>query len=101
MVFDYGFNVETAGDHPVWHRSEVDVLPGHHDAPSAPSGRKRRKGGIAEHARDNEPLRPVSIRFTLQPVPPFRLDLTAWALRRRPHNAVDRWDGDTYRRVLG
>jgi uncharacterized membrane protein len=37
MVFDYGFNVETAGDHPVWHRSEVDVLPGHHDAPSAPS----------------------------------------------------------------
>lgn len=28
MVFAYGFNVETAGDHPVWHRSEVDVLPG-------------------------------------------------------------------------
>lgn len=25
LVFDYGFNVETAGDHPVWHRSEVDV----------------------------------------------------------------------------
>jgi len=42
----------------------------------------------------------VSIRFTLEPVPPFRLDLTAWALRRRPHNAVDRWDGDTYRRAL-
>jgi DNA-3-methyladenine glycosylase II len=36
----------------------------------------------------------------LEPVPPFRLDLTAWALRRRPHNAVDRWDGDTYRRAL-
>jgi uncharacterized membrane protein len=30
MVFDYGFNVETAGDHPVWHRSEHDVGPGHH-----------------------------------------------------------------------
>ena len=30
LVFDYGFNVETAGDHPVWHRSEVDVLPGDH-----------------------------------------------------------------------
>jgi uncharacterized membrane protein len=29
LVFDYGFNVETAGDHPVWHRSDVDVLPGH------------------------------------------------------------------------
>ena len=28
LVFDYGFNVETAGDHPVWHRSELDVLPG-------------------------------------------------------------------------
>jgi DNA-3-methyladenine glycosylase II len=42
----------------------------------------------------------MSIRFTLVPVPPFRLDLTAWALRRRPHNAVDRWDRDTYRRAL-
>jgi uncharacterized membrane protein len=29
LVFDYGFNVETAGDHPVWHTSEVDVFPGH------------------------------------------------------------------------
>ncbi len=28
MVFEYGFNVETAGDHPVWHRSETDVFPG-------------------------------------------------------------------------
>ena len=28
LVFDYGFNVETAGDHPVWHRSETDVFPG-------------------------------------------------------------------------
>lgn len=28
LVFDYGFNVETAGDHPVWHRSDTDVLPG-------------------------------------------------------------------------
>jgi hypothetical protein len=27
-VFDYGFNVETAGDSPVWHQSEVDVFPG-------------------------------------------------------------------------
>lgn len=30
LVFDYGFNVETAGDHPVWHESEDDVLPGGH-----------------------------------------------------------------------
>jgi DNA-3-methyladenine glycosylase II len=28
------------------------------------------------------------------------LDLTVWALRRRPENAVDRWDGKTYRRTL-
>jgi DNA-3-methyladenine glycosylase II len=34
------------------------------------------------------------------PIPPFRLDLTVWALRRRPENAVDRWDGKTYRRTL-
>jgi uncharacterized membrane protein len=31
LVDDYGFNVETAGDHPVWHKSETDVLPGQHD----------------------------------------------------------------------
>lgn len=30
LVFDYGFNVETAGDHPVWHKSEEDVFPGDH-----------------------------------------------------------------------
>lgn len=31
LVFDYGFNVETAGDHPAWHKSETDVFPGEHD----------------------------------------------------------------------
>jgi DNA-3-methyladenine glycosylase II len=36
----------------------------------------------------------------LRPIPPFRLDLTVWALRRRPRNAIDRWDGTTYRRVI-
>jgi len=36
----------------------------------------------------------------LRPVPPFRLDLTVWALRRRARNAIDRWDGITYRRVV-
>jgi DNA-3-methyladenine glycosylase II len=38
--------------------------------------------------------------FVLKPVPPFRLDLTVWALHRLPINIVDRWDGRTYRRVL-
>ncbi len=30
LVFDYGFNVEAAGDHPAWHESEKDVFPGEH-----------------------------------------------------------------------
>jgi DNA-3-methyladenine glycosylase II len=38
--------------------------------------------------------------LTIEPRAPFRLDLTAWALRRRSHNAVDRFDGSAYRRVL-
>jgi DNA-3-methyladenine glycosylase II len=44
------------------------------------------------------PLRQAS--FRLKPRPPFRLDLTAWALRRRAENAVDRFDGQIYRRVF-
>jgi DNA-3-methyladenine glycosylase II len=36
----------------------------------------------------------------IEPMAPFRLDLTVWTLRRRPDNTVDRWDGQTYRRVL-
>ena len=28
------------------------------------------------------------------------MDLTVWTLRRRATNQVDRWDGNTYRRVL-
>jgi len=39
-------------------------------------------------------------RFEIEPREPFRLDLTTWALRRRPHNAIDRWDAFTYRRVV-
>jgi uncharacterized membrane protein len=27
LVYDYGFNIETAGDHPVWHVNEADVWP--------------------------------------------------------------------------
>lgn len=38
--------------------------------------------------------------FALRPVAPFRLDLTAWALRRRPNNTIDRWDGRTYARTI-
>ena len=41
-----------------------------------------------------------SITFTLNTLPPFRLDLTVWVLRRRPDNLLDRWDGSTYQRAL-
>ncbi len=34
VVYDYGFNVETSGDHPVWHPSEVDVFPGEEHQPA-------------------------------------------------------------------
>jgi DNA-3-methyladenine glycosylase II len=38
--------------------------------------------------------------FLVQPLAPFRLDLTVWALRRRASNRIDQWDGTTYTRVL-
>lgn len=41
-----------------------------------------------------------TLRFYLRPYAPFRLDLTAWALLRRPRNLIDRWDGAQYTRVL-
>ena len=40
------------------------------------------------------------ISFQLKPVAPFRLDLTAWVLRRRTVNSWDRWDGQVYQRIL-
>jgi len=40
------------------------------------------------------------LQFSVRPVPPFRLDLTVWALRRRARNLVDRWDGSAFRRVV-
>ncbi len=39
-------------------------------------------------------------QLLIDPRAPFRLDLTAWALRRRAHNTIDRWDGRVYRRAL-
>lgn len=41
-----------------------------------------------------------TLNFELTAIAPFRLDFTAWALRRRPENEVDRWDGTVYRRVI-
>jgi DNA-3-methyladenine glycosylase II len=38
--------------------------------------------------------------FELKPTTPFRLDWTAWILRRRPENRIDSWNGESYSRVL-
>jgi len=47
LVYDYGFNVETAGDSPVWHRSERDVLPGRPEPPMVPEGEPEIRRGAA------------------------------------------------------
>lgn len=41
-----------------------------------------------------------TLTFEIEPRGPFSLELTAWALRRRAKNTLDRWDGTTYRRAL-
>jgi hypothetical protein len=46
------------------------------------------------------PGMPEEQSIDLDPLAPFRLDLTAWALRRRSHNAVDRWGAAGYQRVM-
>ena len=54
------------------------------------------RGSVA----DDDGLLMRQFTFLLTPVSPFRLEFTAWALRRRSGNAIDRWDGTRYRRVL-
>lgn len=39
-----------------------------------------------------------SFEIELPAAAPFRLDLTAWALRRRAHNEMDRFDAGCWRR---
>lgn len=64
------------------------------DGPVATGMLAGRRGvaGLDDNAR--------TVKFRLSPHAPFRLDLTVWTLRRRTENAIDRWDGKTYRRVL-
>jgi DNA-3-methyladenine glycosylase II len=53
-------------------------------------------GGHARHAgRPSE-----TARLVIEVRAPFRLDFAVWALRRRAHNEVDRFDGRCFRRVL-
>jgi DNA-3-methyladenine glycosylase II len=42
----------------------------------------------------------LSYQLQIEPHGPFRLDLTAWALRRDARNAVDRWGTARYERVV-
>lgn len=48
------------------------------------------------HASSN----PTQATFLIEVDPPFRLDLTVWALRRRAINQTDRWDGSEYSRTI-
>lgn len=43
---------------------------------------------------------PYEEQYTLSVLPPFRLDLTVWALRRRQKNLIDKWVGKKYTRVF-
>ncbi len=52
------------------------------------------------HVSHRHRSRVESVTFGLRPLPPFRLDLTVWVLRRRARNLMDQWDGATYRRVV-
>ncbi|WP_421119626.1 DNA-3-methyladenine glycosylase family protein [Aquihabitans daechungensis] len=49
-----------------------------------------------DHSCEDVPTQHV---FELEPAEPYRLDLTAWVLRRRPQNRIDQWNG-AYRRAL-
>lgn len=58
------------------------------------------KTPASERFATSNRARAGTVKFSLAPTPPFRLDLAVWTLRRRVENGVDRWDGTTYRRVL-
>jgi DNA-3-methyladenine glycosylase II len=45
-------------------------------------------------------MSPYEEKTTLSVAPPFRLDLTVWALRRRKENSLDSWSDGVYQRVL-
>lgn len=64
---------------------------------SARPSANARAGGTPAAVRVRRPARRL---LELRPRPPFRLDLTVWALRRRQQNQIDNWDGRCYRRVL-
>jgi uncharacterized membrane protein len=58
LVFEYGFDVETAGDHPVWHRSETDVFPGEHAIEIAGDGQNAATALPDNKMRETDPSTP-------------------------------------------
>ncbi len=64
---------------------------------SAGEARWENEGG-ADRGDESIDIRRRTLSISL--AKPFRLDLTVWALRRRPGNTIDLWDGTSYRRVL-
>jgi len=64
LVFGCGFNVETAGDHPVWHRSEIKACP--ERLPIEPRAlrrclERRLPGEPTRGARDDPPPSPKMV----------------------------------------
>jgi len=57
LAYDYGFNVETAGDSPVWHRSEADVMPGDTSKPAPGSDGDGRVDQTKGGQREAQPAR--------------------------------------------
>lgn len=76
-------------DQTPWRRCARQILPS--SAETRPS-RRSRVDELASGRRE--------FSFTIDVSPPFRLDRTVWALRRRSINETDRWDGATYRRTI-
>ncbi len=63
----------------------------------AAGARWENEGGALERERPTDRCRGA---FSIDPMPPFRLDLSVWALRWRPGNVIDARDGISYRRAL-
>ena len=83
LVYEYGFNVETAGDHPVWHKSETDVFPGQHEEEELVVTK-------LQHLYRRAGSEPVAG----QPDPPVPARRHPGPLRRRRHPRRDRQPHD-------
>ena len=81
LVFDYGFNVETAGDSPVWHESETDVFPG--------SEVTRDDDSTLATARRHRPIRSIHARRSTSP--PRRQRLAICSPRWAPISMRPAW----------